>query len=265
MRALHLGGGSGDALNVDRLLEAMVAAARAGGAVALEHFRRGVDVTLKSDRSPVTIADGESERAILATLDRAYPGHGVLAEESGAGGAQGRRFIVDPIDGTRNFARGIPYWAVLIALEEEGTITAGVVHQPVSGETYTARRGQGAHLDGAPIRVSTVRALDEATVAHGTLRVLRRRGRWAGFERLMDATRTTRGFGDFLCYAWLAAGRVEIALGLNLKIWDLAAPKILVEEAGGRLTDLDGADSLTSGTALATNGHLHEIAVALLR
>ena len=249
---------------VDPVLDAMVAAARAGGAIALQHFRRGVDVTLKADRSPVTIADGESERAILTLLASACPGHGVCAEESGEGGTQARRFIVDPIDGTRNFARGIPYWAVLIALEEDGVLTAGVIHQPVSGEVYTARRGQGAHLDGATIRVSPVTTLAEATAAFGTLRILRRRGRWDGFERLVDATRSQRGFGDFLGYAWLAAGRVDIALGLNLKIWDVAAPKIVVEEAGGRFTDLDGHDSLTSGTALATNGHLHEAAVKLL-
>ena len=249
---------------VDPVLDAMVSAARAGGAVALAHFRRGVDVTLKADRSPVTIADGESERAILATLSRACPGHGVLAEESGAGGGQARRFIVDPIDGTRNFARGIPYWAVLIALEEDGVLTAGVIHQPVSGEMYTARRGHGAQLDGVPIHVSPVATLAEATVAHGTLRILRRRGRWDGFERLVDATRSQRGFGDFLGYAWLAAGRVDVALGLNLKIWDVAAPKIVVEEAGGRLTDLDGQDSLTSGTALASNGRLHAAAVRML-
>jgi histidinol-phosphatase len=249
---------------VDPVLGAMVSAARAGGTVALDHFRRGVDVTLKADRSPVTIADGESERAILAILSRACPEHGVLAEESGAGGGQARRFIVDPIDGTRNFVRGIPYWAVLIALEEDGVLTAGVIHQPVSGEMYTARRGEGAQLDGAPIHVSSVATLAEATVAHGTLRILRRRGRWDGFERLVDATRSQRGFGDFLGYAWLAAGRVDVALGLNLKIWDVAAPKIVVEEAGGRLTDLDGQDSLTSGTALASNGRLHADAVRML-
>jgi histidinol-phosphatase len=248
---------------VDQVLDAMVAAARSGGAVALAHFRRGVEVTLKSDRSPVTIADSEAEQTILATLARACPDHGALCEESGERGSQARRFIVDPIDGTRNFARGIPYWAVLIALEEDGVLTAGVIHQPVSGEVYTARRGQGARLDGAPIRVSAVTKLEEATVAHGTLRILRRRGRWEGFDRLVDATRAQRGFGDFLCYAWLAAGRVDVALGLNLKIWDLAAPKIIVEEAGGRLTDLDGHDSLTSGTALASNGHLHDVAVRL--
>jgi histidinol-phosphatase len=249
---------------VEPVLDAMVAAARAGGAVALAHFRRGVEVVLKADRSPVSVADREAEQAVLAVLARACPDHGVLGEESGAQGPTARRFIVDPIDGTRNFVRGIPYWAVLVALEEDGVVTAGVIHQPVSGEFYTARHGAGAWLDGARIRVSDVADLADATLAHGTLRVFRRQGRWDGLVRLADATASQRGFGDFLCYAWLAAGRVDVALGLNVKIWDLAAPKILVEEAGGRLTDLDGSDSLTSGSALATNGRLHAAALRAL-
>ncbi|HEX9822291.1 MAG TPA: inositol monophosphatase family protein [Methylomirabilota bacterium] len=249
---------------MDDVLDVMVTAARAGGAVALAHFRHGVDVTLKADRSPVSIADHEAEQAVAATLARAFPDHGLLGEELGEHGPAARRFIVDPIDGTRNFVRGIGYWAVLVALEEDGVVTAGVIHQPVSGEVYAARRGMGARLDGAPIRVSDVDDLGEATVAHGTLRVIRRRGRWDGFVRLVDATRSQRGFGDFLCYAWLAAGRVDLALGLNLKVWDLAAPKVIVEEAGGRLTDLDGGDSITSGSALASNGRLHAAALRLL-
>jgi histidinol-phosphatase len=249
---------------VETVVDAMEAAARAGGAVALRHFRRGVDVTLKADRSPVSVADREGEQAVVTALAAAFPDHGMLGEELGAQGPTARRFIVDPIDGTRNFVRGIPFWAVLVALEEDGVITAGVIHQPVSGDTYTARRGRGARLDGAPIRVSAVHDLADATVAHGTLRILRRRGRWDAFVRLVEASRTQRGFGDFLCYAWLAAGRVEVALGLNLEIWDVAAPKIIVEEAGGRLTDLDGVDSLTSGSALATNGLLHEATLRVL-
>jgi histidinol-phosphatase len=246
------------------VLDAMVAAARAGGAVALTHFRRGVEVQIKADRSPVSVADREGEQAIADVLTRACPGHGYLGEELGERGPATRRFIVDPIDGTRNFVRGIGYWAVLVALEEDGVISAGVIHQPVSGEVYRARRGQGAWLDDTPIRVSRVDTLAGATLTHGTLKILRRRGRWDAFVRLIDATRSQRGFGDFLGYAWLAAGRVEIALGLNLKIWDLAAPKIVIEEAGGRLTDLDGNDSLTSGHALATNGHLHAATLEVL-
>jgi histidinol-phosphatase len=235
----------------------MVAAARAGGAVALGHFRRGVEVQIKADRSPVSIADREGEQAIAGILDRACPGYGYLGEELGERGPVTRRFIVDPIDGTRNFVRRIGYWAVLVALEEDGVITAGVIHEPVSGDTYRARRGQSAWLNDAPIRVSEIDDLAGATLTHGTLRIIRRRGRWDAFVRLVDATRSQRGFGDYMGYAWLAAGRVEIALGLNLKVWDLAAPKIVIEEAGGRLTDMDGHDSLSSGHALATNGRLH--------
>jgi histidinol-phosphatase len=242
----------------------MVAAARAGGAVALGHFRRGVEVQIKADRSPVSIADREGEQAIAGILDRACPGYGYLGEELGERGPVTRRFIVDPIDGTRNFVRRIGYWAVLVALEEDGVITAGVIHEPVSGDVYRARRGQGSWLNDAPIRVSSIDDLAGATLTHGTLKILRRRGRWDAFVRLVDATRSQRGFGDYMGYAWLAAGRVEIALGLNLKIWDLAAPKIVLEEAGGRLTDLDGHDSLTSGHALATNGRLHPAALETL-
>jgi len=242
----------------------MVAAARAGGAVALGHFRRGVEVQIKADRSPVSIADREGEQAIAGILDRACPGYGYLGEELGERGPVTRRFIVDPIDGTRNFVRRIGYWAVLVALEEDGVITAGVIHEPVSGDVYRARRGRGSWLNDASIRVSSIDDLAGATLTHGTLKILRRRGRWDAFVRLVDATRSQRGFGDYMGYAWLAAGRVEIALGLNLKIWDLAAPKIVLEEAGGRLTDLDGHDSLTSGHALATNGRLHPAALETL-
>ena len=247
------------------LLEAAQELARRTGMVAKRHFRTTLTVESKRDGSPVTAADRAAEEAARDWVMSRFPEDGILGEEFEAHRPEApRRWIIDPIDGTQNFVRHIPIWAVLIALEEDGAITAGVIHEPVSGHLYTARRGQGAHLDGAPIHVSPVTTLAEATAAHGTLRVLRRRGRWAGFERLVDVTRTTRGFGDYLCYAWLAAGRVEIALGMNLKVWDLAAPKIVVEEAGGRLTDLDGRDSLTSGTALATNGRLHAEAVRVL-
>lgn len=250
---------------MDRVLDAMIEAARAGGEVAFGHFRRGVEVGLKADRSPVTAADHEAEAAIVETLRRAFPDHGVLAEESGARGSTERRFIVDPIDGTRNFARGIPIWAVMVALEKRGAITAGVIWEPVRGNLYRARRGEGAFLNGRRIRVSRVSALAEAMLVHATLNALRRDGLWDGFVRLVDATGRQRGFGDYLCYTTIAEGKAEVALATNVKVWDLAAAKILLEEAGGRLTDVRGEDSITRGTALASNGILHEAALGLLR
>ena len=250
---------------MDRVVDAMIEAVRAGGEVALGHFRRGVEVGLKADRSPVTVADHEAEAAIVETLRRAFPDHGVLAEESGARGPAERRFIVDPIDGTRNFVRGIPIWAVMVALEERGAITAGVIWEPVRGNLHTARRGQGAFLNGERIHVSRVATLEEAMLVHATLNALRRDGLWDGFVRLVDATARQRGFGDYLCYTTIAEGKADVALATNAKVWDLAAAKILLEEAGGRLTDVRGEDSITRGTALASNGILHEAALGLLR
>ncbi|MBI2161536.1 MAG: histidinol phosphate phosphatase, partial [Candidatus Rokubacteria bacterium] len=168
------------------------------------------------------------------------------------------------IDGTRNFARGIPIWAVMVALEERGAITAGVIWEPVRGNLYHARRGQGAFLNGERIHVSRVLTLAEAMLVHATLNALRRDGLWNGFVRLVDATARQRGFGDYLCYTTIAEGKAEVALATNVKVWDLAAAKILLEEAGGRLTDVHGRESLASRTALASNGLLHEAALRLL-
>jgi histidinol-phosphatase len=246
-------------------LEAAVRAARAGGAVALKYYRSGFDVAVKEDSSPVTQADREAEAVIVDTLSAAFPDIGFLGEELGRHGAQERRWIVDPIDGTRNFVRHIPIWATLIALEEAGEVTVGVIHNPVTGELYAARRGGGAWLNGERIRVSAVADLGSAHLVHAGLRLLRASGWWEGFVRLVDATERQRGFGDYLGYGLVAEGKAEIYAEADLKPWDLAAPKILVEEAGGRFTDFQGRPTIYGGTALATNGRLHEAALALLQ
>lgn len=243
----------------------MVEAARAGGATALEHYRRGVSVSLKADRSPVTEADRAAEAAILDVLRARCPDHGALGEELGESGPRSRRFIVDPIDGTRSFVRGIPTWAVLIGLEEDGQVTAGVVYQPVTGTLHTAWRGQGAYRDGTRIRVSPVDALERALVVHSSVNFLRRSTYWDGFLRLADRTQVQRGFGDFSAYLWVAEGQGEIALSTTVKAWDVAALKVVVEEAGGRLTDLDGGSGIYGSTVFASNGLLHDAALAVMQ
>ena len=248
----------------DRTLEAMVAAARAGGDVAALHFRRGVTPEIKADGSPVSAADTEAERVIVERLRGEFPGHGVLGEESGAAGPSAARFIVDPVDGTRNFVRGIPFWATLLALEEDGVVTAGVVYQPMTGDVHTARRGGGAFLNGQRLAVSSVAALDRAMLVHPSLTIVRG-DLWDGFVRLVDATGRQRGFGDFLCFTTVAEGRVELGLALNVKPWDLAPMRLLVEEAGGRFTDLAGVPTIASERVLASNGRVHDRALALLR
>jgi histidinol-phosphatase len=249
----------------EQALAAAVDAARAAGEVALKYYHGGFEVTLKPDLTPVTQADREAEQIIVEVLTRAVPGAGFLGEEFGAQGGQERRWIIDPIDGTRNFVRRIPVWATLIALEEQGEIVVGVVHNPVTGELYTARRGSGAWLNGEPLRVSTLAELGDAQLLHADLGLLRRGGYWDGFVRLIDATARQRGFGDYLGYGLVSEGKAEIYLEVDLKPWDLAPCKLLVEEAGGRFTDFDGRPSIYSGSALATNGRLHDRALALLR
>jgi histidinol-phosphatase len=246
-------------------LEIAIEAAREAGAIALKRYTEGFDVTLKADQTPVTQADREAEQAIVRLLSRAGSGYGFLGEEFGAQGNQEVRWIVDPIDGTKNFIRRIPVWATLIGLEERGEVTLGVIYNPVTNELLYARKGDGAFSNGERVRVSTVPTLSEAFLCHASLHVLRQTGRWDGFVRLVDATARQRGFGEYLSYALVARGQAEIAIEADLKPWDLAAIKILIEEAGGTFTDFDGKPTIYSGSALATNGRLHEAALSLLR
>jgi histidinol-phosphatase len=251
----------------DRALEAALDAARIGGAIALRYFRGDVRVMQKADRTPVTQADHEAEAAIVERLRAAFPEVGVLGEEFGPQGPQARRWIIDPIDGTKNFLRGIPFWATLLALEEDGDITLGVVHAPATGELYWARRGQGAWLDEVRLRVSSLDRLEDAMLVHSSLNLMRplEGGRyWEGFVRLVDRTDRQRGFGDYLGYTFVLRGQAELMLEADLKPWDLAPFKVLFEEAGGRFTDFSGRPTIYSGTVLASNGRLHDEALALL-
>jgi histidinol-phosphatase len=249
----------------DRILEGAVEAARAAGEVALRYYRAGFDVTLKPDQTPVTAADREAERVIEHILTKLTPTCGFLGEEFGPRGPQDRRWIVDPIDGTRNFVRRIPFWATLIALEEQGEVTVGVIHNPVTGELYSARKGGGARLNGVPIHVSTTTALKEGHLLHAGLDIMRTGGHWDGFLRLVDGTARQRGFGDYYGYTLVAEGKAELYLEMDLKPWDLAACKVVVEEAGGRFTDFAGQPTIYTGSSLVSNGRVHDAALALLR
>jgi histidinol-phosphatase len=253
-----------DAATLDRALAAATDAARAAGTIAMTYYTGGFEVVIKPDDTPVTQADREAEQAIVAALGRAFPDWGFLGEEFGAKGATDVRWIIDPIDGTKNFVRRIPVWATLLALEAHGEIVAGVIHNPVSGDLYTARRGGGARLNGQRVTVSDIGDMWSATLLHAGLRLYRKAGVWDGLMRLVDATERQRGFGDYLGYGLVAEGKAEMYVEVDLKPWDLAPCKIVVEEAGGRFTDLAGQPTIYSGHALATNGRLHDAALALL-
>ena len=247
------------------VVAAMMRAAEAAGAVAMKYYRGGFEVTIKADQTPVTQADREAEQAIKAILRRACPDHGFLGEEFGEEGPKERRFIIDPIDGTKNFIRRVPIWAVLIGLEEAGRVTAGVVLNPASGEMLWAHRGDGAWDRDGRLRVSDCDRLDEATVLHSDLHLLRQGPHWDAFLRVLDGSRRSRGFGDYYGYGLVAAGKAELYLEVDLKPWDVAPMQVLVEESGGRLTDFSGRATIYDGSVLATNGRLHEQTLALLR
>jgi histidinol-phosphatase len=243
--------------------------------IALHAFRSELTVDRKADGSFVTAADREVEAVIRSRIGERYPEHGLVGEEYGLAeaGAGGERWYIDPIDGTHNFMRGAPLFATLLAVERDGEIQAGVMSAPALGQRWYATRGGGAWVVGGPanpngprrLQVSTVDELPRAQVLFRSIRDMRASRVAAGFERLIDATWRERGFGDFWGYTLIADGVAEAVLEQDLHPWDLAAPWIVVEEAGGRITDFDGRRSLERGEGFATNGVLHDAVLELLR
>lgn len=252
---------------MDKRLEAAIAAAQAGGAVALRYFRTRLTVDYKADRSPVTQADRECEERIVEVLRDSFPDYGVVGEEFGERLEAGTRakWIIDPIDGTKNFIRGIPYFATLIGLEEDGEVTAGVIYAPAVDDLIYAQKGAGAFDRDGRLQVSSVHSMHESMVVFGGLDIFRQVGRWDGFERLVRATGRQRGFGDYFGHTFVARGQAEAMVEVDLKPWDLAAIKIIIEEAGGRFTDFKGVATIYGGDAVASNGLVHDEILRLLR
>jgi len=243
---------------MDRRLEVAIAAAKAAGEVALRYFRTSLEVESKADYSPVTVADREAEQRAVAVLREAFPDHGVLGEEFGERAGSGARWIIDPIDGTKSFIRGIPYFATLIALEEEGEITTGAVYAPALDDLLYAQRGSGAFDRHGRLRVSTVETVSRSMLVFGGAGMLRSRGYWQAYERLVDHSERQRAYGDYFGYTFVARGQAEAMVDVDLKPWDLAALKIIIEEAGGRFTDFAGHPTAFGGSAIASNGRVHE-------
>ena len=233
-------------------LELALSLADTADAITMARYR-AVDLRVesKTDLTPVTDADRDAERALRTVLARERPGEAVAGEEYGVEEGDVRWWL-DPIDGTRNYARGIPIWATLIALEREGEATCGVVSAPALGHRWWATRGGGAFLDGEPISVSGVQRLEDAYLSTTTLRVTQ------PVHALAARVAVARTYPDFWQHVLVAEGRVDIAIELVLNEWDWKAPKLIVEEAGGRLT-------IDPGLYVTSNGLLHEEALKALR
>ncbi|MDQ6686832.1 MAG: histidinol-phosphatase [Actinomycetota bacterium] len=223
----------------------------------------------KPDLTPVSDADEAVEDGIRRTLSRARPRDAVLGEEQGSTGHSQRRWVVDPIDGTKNFVRGVPVWATLIGLMVDDEVVVGVVSAPQLNRRWWASRGSGAWtgkslLRAAACQVSDVSRIEDASLSYSSLSGWDERGRLDDFLSLSRRCWRTRAYGDFWSYTLLAEGAVDIAAEPDLELYDMAALEVIVREAGGLFTSLEGEPGPNGGNALATNGKLHDQALAFL-
>jgi histidinol-phosphatase len=253
-------------------LELALSLADIADTITLERFLAdNLAIETKPDLTPVTEADRAVEQAVRDRLAEVRPGDSVVGEEFGVSVAAGdRRWIIDPIDGTKNYVRGIPVWATLLALEDGGEITVGVASAPAISRRWWAARGHGAFvddgLDGGPRRcaVSVVHELADAQLCFPGLDGWGGPGGLDGLIELAGRCWRSSGFGDFWSYMLIAEGAADITCEPVVSLWDLAAPQIIVEEAGGRFTDLRGVRTAAGGNAIATNGPLHDAALAIV-
>lgn len=253
-------------MHLEALVETAREAARAGAGAALAHWRRSPAITIKADRSPVTEADRDAEAAIEGVIRARFPDHAILGEEGGERGGPSRfRWVVDPLDGTKGFIRGGEFWGPLVACEEDGEVVAGAMVLPVRGTAWWAGRGLGCFRDGARVRLAPDIAWSECTVSAGELGALLTGPQGSALATLFREAASVRSFGDVGGVAMLLDGRAEVWFEAGVKLWDLAAVKILVEEAGGVFTDLEGKAAASSGSAVAGIPSLHALALARLR
>jgi histidinol-phosphatase len=238
--------------------------------ISMRRFRaQDLRVDAKPDMSPVTDADLAVEESLRNVLGRARPRDAILAEESGHTGSSRRCWVIDPIDGTKNFVRGVPVWASLIGLIDEDEVVVGVVTAPALGRRWWAARDGGAWTGksltkATACRVSDVASLSDASLSYSGLTTWEQAGRLGEFLGLVRKVWRSRAYGDFWSHVLVAEGAVDISAETDVNLWDLAALQIIVEEAGGAFTDLAGTPRPDGGSALCTNGLLHTEVLSLL-
>ena len=247
-------------------LQAALHAAEQAAVIARALYQRNIAVRVKADKSPVTEADVRCEVAIREILQTRFPSHGFYGEETGSHRQDAENlWLVDPIDGTKAFVREYPMFSTQIALMRRGEVVLGVSSASVYGEIAYAERGCGAYLNGKAVRVSDVSDIESAALSSGNLKSLASGPAWPRYGQLVARVNRIRGYGDFLHYHLLAAGKIDAVIESDVNILDIAACAAIVEEAGGRFTDLDGAPiTLQSTSVLATNGPLHPLVLEAL-
>jgi histidinol-phosphatase len=240
-------------------LQAALDAAEAAAVVIRSMYQRNLAIHTKADATPVTEADVQSEQAIRAILTERFPGYGFYGEETGQEAMDAESvWLVDPIDGTKSFVRECPFFSTQIALMRAGRFVLGVSSAPAYGEVAWAEEGRGAHMNGRPIHVSKMSDLGGAIVSSGNLKTLARSPAWGRYAELIGRVNRIRGYGDFVHYHLLARGSLDVVIESDVGILDIAALTVIVREAGGTFTDLQGGEvGLQTTSVLATNGTLH--------
>ena len=248
------------------LLEFAVELGRGAGDITLEYFRKKPETSTKDDGSYVTIADREAEKYLRRQIAERFPADGCVGEEEGEStGRSGRRWIVDPIDGTFAFVHGVPFYGVLIALEVDGEATVGVVNMPALGELVSAAKGLGCFLNGEAARVSDTAELKDALLLSTDFAACASYGFGPAADRLQARAKTSRTWGDCYGYVLVATGRADVMLDPVMNLWDCAPLLPIMEEAGGTFTDWRGVRTIDCGNSIATNGRLFDEVMRVIR
>ncbi len=247
-------------MSYKQYLDVAIMAAKAAEKIIKSHYGRALSTEYKNDKSPVTVADKEAEIAIKEIVKAHFPDHGFLGEESGTSETMSEYvWIVDPIDGTKNYTRNIPLFATQVALIHRDEVVVGLSLAPELGELVTAYKGGGAYLNGKQVHVSDVAKVEEAYVSFGGLKYFKKHGLENGIIDLTSRAYYSRGIGDAWSYHLLARGAMDIMIEADTKIWDICAVSIIVEEAGGKVTDISGNKlSRNTKSIVATNGKMHD-------
>lgn len=239
------------------LLDAVHEAARVAGDVAMRHYKTSLAIEAKTDGSPVTIADREAETAVREWISRRFPEDGIEGEELGVLRPDARRrWVIDPIDGTKTFVRGVPLWGTLVAIVEDGDVLAGAAFFPAVDEMVVAARGEGMWWNDARCGVSRIDRLERATVLTTDQRFREDEAKREAWRRVSDRALVSRTWGDCYGYLLVATGRAEVMADGSMAAWDAAALAPIIEEAGGVFTDWTGAPTAFGGNAIATNAAL---------
>lgn len=251
--------------HLEKLLEFAIKTVKKSNAITLKHYNKKIKFHLKDNLSPVTIADIKCEKFIIGRINEKYPKHSILAEEHGNSVNEAEfKWIIDPIDGTKNYMRRYPFWGTLLALEYNGEIVLGVISMPLINEFIYASKGKGCYYNNKRSKVSKIRSIKDSYLIHGGLDYILTEPYRNNFLNLAGQAYYNRGFGDCHGHSFIINGRAEMMIDPHVAPYDVAPIKICVEESGGRFTDLKGNKTIYGGNALVTNGKVHDAVLRVL-